>query len=119
MVLVDPHVINELNPVGRTQHRFGKEAIDGTQDLFIEPKNFSGPLRELDCDLVQGFVFSPPVASDKAPLVAAIIEREALVRGAGLSASQRPAHGSRPGEDPEGETASREAALSLRACARV
>ena len=31
----------------------------------------------LDCDLVQGFVFSPPIAADKAPLVAASIEREA------------------------------------------
>jgi diguanylate cyclase (GGDEF)-like protein/PAS domain S-box-containing protein len=34
-------------------------------------------LGELDCDLVQGFVFSPPVAADKAPRVAACIEREA------------------------------------------
>jgi EAL domain-containing protein (putative c-di-GMP-specific phosphodiesterase class I) len=33
-------------------------------------------LRELDCDLVQGFVFSQPVAADKAPLVATRIERE-------------------------------------------
>ena len=31
----------------------------------------------LDCDVVQGFVFSPPVAADKAPLAAASIEREA------------------------------------------
>ncbi|MBR0874634.1 EAL domain-containing protein [Bradyrhizobium tropiciagri] len=31
----------------------------------------------LDCDVVQGFVFSPPVAADQAPLVAASIEREA------------------------------------------
>ncbi|NEV00227.1 hypothetical protein [Bradyrhizobium uaiense] len=31
----------------------------------------------LDCDLVQGFVFSPPIAADQAPLVAASIEREA------------------------------------------
>jgi diguanylate cyclase (GGDEF)-like protein/PAS domain S-box-containing protein len=36
-----------------------------------------GVLSELDCDLVQGFVFSSPVAPDKAPLVAANIEREA------------------------------------------
>lgn len=33
-------------------------------------------LGELDCDLVQGFVFSRPVAPDEAPLVAAGIERE-------------------------------------------
>jgi EAL domain-containing protein (putative c-di-GMP-specific phosphodiesterase class I) len=31
----------------------------------------------LDCDVVQGFVFSPPIAPDEAPLVAASIEREA------------------------------------------
>jgi diguanylate cyclase (GGDEF)-like protein len=30
----------------------------------------------LDCDVVQGFVFSPPIAPDSAPLVAAQIERE-------------------------------------------
>jgi len=34
-------------------------------------------LSALDCDLVQGFVFSPPIAADKAPLVASSIEREA------------------------------------------
>lgn len=34
-------------------------------------------LRGLDCDLVQGFVFSPPITPDQAPLVAAGIEREA------------------------------------------
>ncbi|WP_050403521.1 bifunctional diguanylate cyclase/phosphodiesterase [Bradyrhizobium embrapense] len=34
-------------------------------------------LGTLDCDLVQGFVFSPPVTADQAPLVAAGIEREA------------------------------------------
>lgn len=37
-------------------------------------------LSELDCDLVQGFVFSRPVAPDMAPQVAAGIEREALMR---------------------------------------
>jgi diguanylate cyclase (GGDEF)-like protein/PAS domain S-box-containing protein len=31
----------------------------------------------LDCDLVQGFVISPPIAPDQAPLVASRIEREA------------------------------------------
>lgn len=34
-------------------------------------------LGSFDCDLVQGFVFSPPVAADQAPLVAASIEHEA------------------------------------------
>jgi EAL domain-containing protein (putative c-di-GMP-specific phosphodiesterase class I) len=34
-------------------------------------------LGRLDCDVVQGFVFSPPIAPDQAPLVAARIEREA------------------------------------------
>ncbi|WP_407149235.1 EAL domain-containing protein [Bradyrhizobium sp. ORS 86] len=34
-------------------------------------------LGELDCDLVQGFVFSPPVVPDEALLVAASIERTA------------------------------------------
>jgi EAL domain-containing protein (putative c-di-GMP-specific phosphodiesterase class I) len=34
-------------------------------------------LGSFDCDLVQGFVFSPPVAADQAPLVAASIEDEA------------------------------------------
>ncbi|WP_407167427.1 EAL domain-containing protein [Bradyrhizobium sp. ORS 111] len=34
-------------------------------------------LGELDCDLVQGFVFSPPVVPDEALLVAASIERAA------------------------------------------
>ncbi|MGY3444372.1 EAL domain-containing protein [Bradyrhizobium sp. USDA 4473] len=34
-------------------------------------------LGTLNCDLVQGFVFSPPIAADQAPLVAASIEREA------------------------------------------
>lgn len=33
-------------------------------------------LGELDCDLVQGFVFSPPIAPEQAPQVAASIERE-------------------------------------------
>jgi diguanylate cyclase (GGDEF)-like protein/PAS domain S-box-containing protein len=31
----------------------------------------------LDCDLVQGYVMSPPIAPDQAPLVASRIEREA------------------------------------------
>ena len=52
-------------------------------------------LGELDCDLVQGFVYSPPVAPDQAPLVAASIECEALMRRAGVQAS-RPAHALRP-----------------------
>jgi EAL domain-containing protein (putative c-di-GMP-specific phosphodiesterase class I) len=34
-------------------------------------------LGSFDCDLVQGFVFSLPVAADQAPLVAASIEHEA------------------------------------------
>lgn len=34
-------------------------------------------LGELDCDLVQGFVFSPPIAPEQAPQVAACIERKA------------------------------------------
>ena len=34
-------------------------------------------LNALDCDLVQGFVFSPPIAPDQAPQVASRIEREA------------------------------------------
>lgn len=34
-------------------------------------------LRSLECDLVQGFVFSPPIASEQAPLVAIGIEHEA------------------------------------------
>ena len=37
-------------------------------------------LAELDCDAVQGFVFSKPVAPDEAPLVAACIELEACRR---------------------------------------
>jgi diguanylate cyclase (GGDEF)-like protein/PAS domain S-box-containing protein len=37
----------------------------------------------LDCDLVQGFVFSPPIVPDQAPLVAAYIEREARRISAG------------------------------------
>ncbi|MGM4964594.1 EAL domain-containing protein [Tardiphaga sp. 1201_B9_N1_1] len=34
-------------------------------------------LTAFNCDFVQGYVFSPPVSADKAPLVAAKIEREA------------------------------------------
>ncbi len=42
-------------------------------------------LGQQDCDVVQGYVFSPPVVADKAPSVAAAIERDALVRRASLS----------------------------------
>ncbi|WP_244487259.1 EAL domain-containing protein [Afipia sp. Root123D2] len=41
-------------------------------------------LGQLDCDLMQGFIFSPPVAPDEAPLIAARIERGCA--GYGLSA---------------------------------
>ncbi len=47
----------------------------------------------LDCDLVQGFVMSPPVASDQAPQVASRIEREAsriVNRRASLLPDRRP-----------------------------
>jgi EAL domain-containing protein (putative c-di-GMP-specific phosphodiesterase class I) len=42
-------------------------------------------LGELGCDLVQGFVFSRPVASELAPQVAADIEREARTHAAPAS----------------------------------
>ena len=38
-------------------------------------------LGELDCDVVQGFVYSPPVVPEQAPLVAADIERKARSDG--------------------------------------
>jgi EAL domain-containing protein (putative c-di-GMP-specific phosphodiesterase class I) len=46
----------------------------------------------LNCDLVQGFVMSPPIAADQAPLVASRIEHEAcrmLSRSPGLIPDRR------------------------------
>jgi diguanylate cyclase (GGDEF)-like protein/PAS domain S-box-containing protein len=47
-------------------------------------------LRELGCDVVQGYVYSRPVAPDKAPVVADAIERTPLVEW-----SPRPVRGER------------------------
>nr|WP_229170391.1 bifunctional diguanylate cyclase/phosphodiesterase [Bradyrhizobium altum] len=54
-------------------HGLGMTVVAEGAELSAEVDVLGG----LDCDLVQGFVFSPPVAADKAPLVAASIEREA------------------------------------------
>ncbi|MGY3691257.1 diguanylate cyclase (GGDEF)-like protein/PAS domain S-box-containing protein [Bradyrhizobium sp. USDA 3240] len=54
-------------------HGLGMTVVAEGAELAAEVDVLGG----LDCDLVQGFVFSPPVAADKAPLVAAGIEREA------------------------------------------
>ncbi|WP_375775636.1 EAL domain-containing protein [Bradyrhizobium sp. ma5] len=54
-------------------HGLGMTVVAEGAELPAEVDVLGG----LDCDLVQGFVFSPPVAADKAPLVAAGIEREA------------------------------------------
>lgn len=54
-------------------HGLGMTVVAEGAELPAEVDVLGG----LDCDLVQGFVFSPPVAADKAPLVAASIEREA------------------------------------------
>nr|QIG93336.1 EAL domain-containing protein [Bradyrhizobium sp. 6(2017)] len=54
-------------------HGLGMKVVAEGAELPAELDVLGG----LDCDLVQGFVFSPPVAADQAPLVAASIEREA------------------------------------------
>jgi diguanylate cyclase (GGDEF)-like protein/PAS domain S-box-containing protein len=54
-------------------HGLGMTVVAEGAELPAEVDVLSG----LDCDLVQGFVFSPPIAPDQAPLAAACIEREA------------------------------------------
>ncbi|MGX1106118.1 MULTISPECIES: sensor domain-containing protein [Bradyrhizobium] len=54
-------------------HGLGMTVVAEGAELSAELDVLGG----LDCDVVQGFVLSPPVAADKAPLVAASIEREA------------------------------------------
>lgn len=54
-------------------HGLGMTVVAEGAELPAEVDVLSG----LDCDLVQGFVFSPPIAPDQAPLVAASIERQA------------------------------------------
>lgn len=54
-------------------HGLGMKVVAEGAELPAELDLLGG----LDCDLVQGFVFSPPIAADEAPLVAASIEREA------------------------------------------
>jgi len=54
-------------------HGLGMTVVAEGAELPAEVDVLSG----LDCDLVQGFVFSPPIAPDQAPLAAAHIEREA------------------------------------------
>lgn len=54
-------------------HGLGMTVVAEGAELAAEVDVLGG----LDCDLVQGFVFSPPVTADKAPLVAASIERDA------------------------------------------
>jgi diguanylate cyclase (GGDEF)-like protein/PAS domain S-box-containing protein len=54
-------------------HGLGMTVVAEGAELPAEADVLGG----LDCDLVQGFVFSPPVAAGEAPLVAASIEREA------------------------------------------
>ena len=54
-------------------HGLGMTVVAEGAELPAEVDVLGG----LDCDQVQGFVFSPPVAADKATQVAARIEREA------------------------------------------
>ncbi|WP_139863305.1 bifunctional diguanylate cyclase/phosphodiesterase [Bradyrhizobium ivorense] len=54
-------------------HGLGMTVVAEGAELPAEVDVLGG----LDCDLVQGFVFSQPIAADEAPLVAARIEREA------------------------------------------
>lgn len=54
-------------------HGLGMTVVAEGAELAAELDVLGG----LDCDVVQGFVFSPPIAADQAPLVAAGIEREA------------------------------------------
>jgi diguanylate cyclase (GGDEF)-like protein/PAS domain S-box-containing protein len=54
-------------------HGLGMTVVAEGAELQAELDVLGG----FDCDLVQGFVFSPPIAADKALLVAASIEREA------------------------------------------
>ena len=54
-------------------HGLGMKVVAEGAELPAEVDVLGG----LDCDLVQGFVLSPPIAADKAPLAAASIEREA------------------------------------------
>ena len=54
-------------------HGLGMTVVAEGAELPAEVDVLGG----LDCDLVQGFVFSRPIAADKAPLAAACIEREA------------------------------------------
>ncbi|WP_245321767.1 bifunctional diguanylate cyclase/phosphodiesterase [Bradyrhizobium sp. LTSPM299] len=54
-------------------HGLGMKVVAEGAELPAELDLLGG----LDCDVVQGFVFSPPIAADEAPLVAASIEREA------------------------------------------
>ncbi|MCA6126088.1 EAL domain-containing protein [Bradyrhizobium sp. WSM 1704] len=53
-------------------HGLGMKVVAEGAELPAEVDLLGG----LDCDLVQGFVFSPPIAADEAPRVAASIERE-------------------------------------------
>lgn len=53
-------------------HGLGMTVVAEGAELSAEVDVLSG----LDCDLVQGFVMSPPIAPDEAPRVAARIERE-------------------------------------------
>ncbi|WP_426440240.1 EAL domain-containing protein [Bradyrhizobium genosp. P] len=56
-------------------HGLGMTVVAEGAELPAEVDVLGG----LDCDVVQGFVFSPPIAPDMAPLVAARIEREACL----------------------------------------
>ncbi len=65
-------------------HGLGLTVVAEGAELQAEVDVLSG----LDCDLVQGFVFSPPIAPDEAPLAAASIERELAVARAKASEAE-------------------------------
>ncbi|WP_322514914.1 EAL domain-containing protein [Rhodopseudomonas palustris] len=53
-------------------HGLGMSVVAEGAELAAEVDVLTG----FDCDFVQGYVFSPPITADQAPLVAAGIERE-------------------------------------------
>nr|WP_245258297.1 bifunctional diguanylate cyclase/phosphodiesterase [Rhodopseudomonas palustris] len=54
-------------------HGLGMSVVAEGAELAAEVDLLTG----FDCDFVQGYVFSPPITADQAPLVAAGIERDA------------------------------------------
>ncbi|WP_249164500.1 bifunctional diguanylate cyclase/phosphodiesterase [Bradyrhizobium jicamae] len=72
-ISIAPEKRKLLGGIIALSHGLGMTVVAEGAELPAEVDVLGG----LDCDLVQGFVFSPPVAADEAPLVAASIEREA------------------------------------------